>query len=66
MGEGTHPVFEFLKRNLPPGEGQGDELSWNFNKILVDKHGRPVRKFPSSFDQAELERAIASELQKTR
>ena len=42
------------------------EPKWNFHKYLVDKHGVPVKAFPSSVkpDAPELLAAIDAELAK--
>ena len=45
-GPNAHPMFKYLK------EQQGGwwwfittELSWNFAKFLVDRHGQPVKRY---------------------
>ena len=47
-GAATHPIFDFLKKHAP-AEGHshvaGEDVSWNFNKFLVDKWGHPVRRY---------------------
>lgn len=68
-GAEASPVFTFLKHNMP-GVTAADlvksmETSWNFEKILVSRQGRPVRHFGSAFEQADLERAIEAELART-
>jgi glutathione peroxidase len=42
-GQGTHPVFVYLKKRL--GGWFGSRIKWNFTKFLVDKEGRPVKRF---------------------
>ena len=37
------------------GVGVGNDLVWNFNKFLVDKHGRPSVFYYQNFDQVKLE-----------
>ena len=44
-GSKTHPIFKFLTRNDP--EKQGD-VSWNFEKFIVSKNGKVVKRFRSS------------------
>lgn len=63
-GQDAHPVFKFLKENLPKTGGLTDlwEPKWNFSKWLVNKQGMPVKHYDSNFDAAELEQDIAAEL----
>ena len=48
-----HPVYRFLRRELPVKEGggggsdEGQDIGWNFYKLIVDKRGRPVRRLDS-------------------
>ncbi|MDQ3037153.1 MAG: glutathione peroxidase [Myxococcota bacterium] len=39
-GEGTHPLYQWLK-----SETGGDEIKWNFEKFLVGKDGTIVERF---------------------
>ena len=64
-GPNQHPIFAFLKQNLPGQSSTELLLGWNFEKILVGRQGMPVKHFPSSFEQQELERAIEIELGKS-
>ncbi len=42
-GEGAHPLYKYLKENL---KGTfGDKIKWNFTKFLIDKNGKPVKRF---------------------
>lgn len=76
-GEGEHPVFTYLKRELPlPSDDQdsfmGDpkfiiwkpvrrsDISWNFEKFLVDKNGKPFKRYSKSFQTAHLAKDISS------
>jgi len=51
----------YLKQNLPVdqggggGVGAGNDLVWNFNKFLVDKHGRPSAFYYQKYDGPRLE-----------
>ncbi len=40
-GEDQHPLYAFLTREA------GEEITWNFNKILVDRSGEVIAHFPS-------------------
>lgn len=42
-GPGAHPVFRYLKRRL--GGLFGSRIKWNFTKFLIDRSGRPVKRF---------------------
>lgn len=42
-GPGTNPVFRFLKKKL--GGLFGSRIKWNFTKFLLDREGRPVKRY---------------------
>jgi glutathione peroxidase len=42
-GPGTNPVFRFLKKRL--GGLLGRRIKWNFTKFLIDREGRPVKRY---------------------
>jgi glutathione peroxidase len=42
-GANTHPIFAFLKSQLP--DFLGKKVKWNFTKFVVDKNGKPVKRF---------------------
>jgi len=42
-GPGTHPVFRYLKGRL--GGLFGNRIKWNFTKFLIDRNGKPVKRF---------------------
>jgi len=56
-GAGEHPVFNFLKKYTPPLPDHPAEepVSWNFNKFLLDKWGRPIKRYGSEMDYHVLE-----------
>jgi len=42
-GENTHPVFSYLKTEL---KGTlGNNVKWNFTKFVLDRNGKPVKRF---------------------
>lgn len=43
-GENTHPVYKYLKEELPGILGSKN-IKWNFTKFLVDKNGKPVKRY---------------------
>jgi glutathione peroxidase len=59
-GSQQHPLYTYLTRTVQP---TGD-VSWNFEKFLVNKKGEVVGRFKSSVapDAPELVRAIEREL----
>jgi glutathione peroxidase len=55
-GSGQHPMYKWLTSKAL--NGQGDyQVSWNFNKFLIDEEGNLIGHFPSNvnpFDEAIL------------
>ncbi|MGI5821159.1 MAG: glutathione peroxidase [Bacteroidales bacterium] len=39
----AHPLFQYLKKELP-GE-KGERITWNFTKFLIDRDGKPMERF---------------------
>jgi len=59
-GKNAHPLFEYLKDNLPSGSaspfnpllsfvtGKGpNDIQWNFEKFLIDRNGNLISRHPS-------------------
>jgi len=46
-GDGTHPVFAFLKAAAPGILGT-EGIKWNFTKFLVDRDGKVVDRYASA------------------
>eukprot|EP00798_Chlamydomonas_sp_ICE-L_P005651 gene5651-8981_t len=63
-GPNTHPVYQFLKKNLPSqqggggGEGPGEELVWNFQKIFVNSAGWPEVRMYQDYTVGNVERQV--------
>jgi len=55
-GAGTHPVFKYLKGKL--GSIFGSKIKWNFTKFLVDKNGKPVKRFAPIVKPESMEKTI--------
>ncbi len=55
-GPETHPVFRFLKSKL--GSWFGSGIKWNFTKFVVDKNGKPVKRFSPTTTPDKLESLI--------
>jgi glutathione peroxidase len=42
-GENAHPIFNYLKSEL---KGTfGNNVKWNFTKFVIDRNGKPVKRF---------------------
>ena len=42
-GKNAHPIFVYLKNEL--GGIFGNSVKWNFTKFVIDKNGKPVKRF---------------------
>jgi len=62
-GKNQNPVYEFLKSRCPSVEPEfretyklsyeplhQNDIKWNFEKILVNHRGQPVRRYDESLD----------------
>jgi glutathione peroxidase len=55
-GGNTHPLYVYLKDQL---HGMlGKNIKWNFTKFLIDRDGRPYKRYPSSTKPEKLVRDI--------
>lgn len=43
-GENTHPLFSYLKEELPGLLGS-KKVKWNFTKFVIDKDGKPFKRY---------------------
>ncbi len=57
-GKKAHPVFKYLKGQL--GSVFGSRIKWNFTKFVIDKNGRPVKRFAPNTTPANMEKFIKS------
>ena len=55
-GDKTNPLYTYLKETLPL-EGKND-IRWNFEKFLIDKNGKPVKRFAPRTKPADLDTEI--------
>jgi glutathione peroxidase len=60
-GSTTHPLYEFLKKTRPGFLGTR-RIKWNFTKFLIDRQGRPIKRYSPQTKPAALERDIQSAL----
>ena len=51
-GENTHPLYKFLKSVL--GGTMGDDIKWNFTKFLLDRNGKPIKRFAPTVKPEEI------------
>lgn len=56
-GAGTHPLFNFLKTELPGLLGS-QKIKWNFTKFLIDKTGTPIKRYAPTTKPLEIESDI--------
>lgn len=55
-GEGAHPIFKYLKSEL---NGLfGNKIKWNFTKFVIDKNGKPVKRFAPVTKPEKMESTI--------
>jgi glutathione peroxidase len=55
-GPSTHPVFKYLKSKT---SGLfGNRIKWNFTKFLIDKNGKPVKRYSPITKPQSLEETI--------
>ncbi|MEB5920627.1 glutathione peroxidase [Franconibacter daqui] len=60
-GAATHPVFRYLKDELPGV--LGGRIKWNFTKFLVGRDGKPLRRFAPITTPEKMEAAILAALE---
>ena len=51
-GDKANPLYQYLKSELPL-EGK-NEIRWNFEKFLIDRNGKPVKRFAPKTKPVEL------------
>ena len=57
-GSNTHPIFKYLKSEL--SGLLGGKIKWNFTKFVIDKTGKPVKRFAPTTEPSGMERYIQS------
>lgn len=57
-GSGTHPLYEWLKKEKPGLLGIG-AIKWNFTKFLVDGDGNVVKRYAPSDEPEAIGKDIA-------
>ncbi|OZI34445.1 glutathione peroxidase [Bordetella genomosp. 10] len=56
-GEQAHPLYQWLKREKPGLLGT-QAIKWNFTKFLVDRDGRPIRRYAPTIKPESLAGAV--------
>ncbi len=57
-GSNAHPIFKYLKSEL--GSLLGGKIKWNFTKFVIDKTGKPVKRFGPTKQPEAMESYIKS------
>jgi glutathione peroxidase len=60
-GPKAHPVFEFLKREKPGFLGL-KRIKWNFTKFLIDRSGKPIKRYAPQTAPSVIEKDIEAAL----
>lgn len=59
-GAAAHPLFDYLKTELPGLAGR--RIKWNFTKFLIGRDGQPLRRFAPITSPEKMEPAIVAAL----
>ena len=57
-GSNTHPVFRYLKDQLPGKPGK--RIKWNFTKFLITPDGKPFKRYAPTVKPGSMEKDIAA------
>ncbi|MFD2826117.1 glutathione peroxidase [Leeuwenhoekiella polynyae] len=55
-GSQTHPIFKYLKSEL--SGLLGSKIKWNFTKFLIDKNGKPIKRYAPITKPQKMEASI--------
>lgn len=55
-GQEAHPLFVYLKKEL--SEILGGRIKWNFTKFLIDRSGKPLKRFSPAETPEEIEKYL--------
>jgi glutathione peroxidase len=56
-GDGAAPLYQWLKAEQP-GDGDSADITWNFEKFLVDKQGNVLERFSPIITPEQVAEAI--------
>ena len=57
-GDQAHPIFQYLKNQLKGFIGA--RIKWNFTKFLIDKNGRPIKRFAPMTKPIQIDHFLSS------
>lgn len=60
-GSAAHPLFRYLKNELPGV--LGGRIKWNFTKFLIGRDGKPLKRFAPITTPEKMEAAILTALE---
>jgi glutathione peroxidase len=60
-GNTAHPIFKYLKRELPGT--LVNSIKWNFTKFLIDAQGKPVKRYAPTTTPEKIESDLATALE---
>lgn len=60
-GKDAHPLFVWLKKELPGALGT-QKIKWNFTKFLLDSQGRPVKRYAPNTSPEKIAKEIPQAL----
>ena len=55
-GDTADPLYKYLKTELPGT--QGNDIKWNFTKFLMDRNGKPVKRYESKVTPEDIRKDI--------
>ena len=55
-GKNEHPIFTWLKNKK--GGFFGKKIKWNFTKFLIDRNGKPVKRYAPIVEPRKMEKDI--------
>lgn len=55
-GENAHPLFKWLTQSLPGFLGR--RIKWNFTKFLIDRDGKPIKRFSTLATPEQIEKYL--------
>lgn len=59
-GENAHPIYKYLKKQLPGF--LGSRIKWNFTKFLIDPTGKPIKRFSPTTKPEKIEKYLEKQL----
>jgi glutathione peroxidase len=59
-GINAHPIYKYLKHEL--SGFAGEKIKWNFTKFLINKSGKPIKRFAPITKPSKMESYILKQL----